>query len=102
MVNNTSIDEAHYRPCAGTHILHYLPQGGELSPRGSWGICALALPEVLTHSTQECARARVVASKRLFFRRTLSVSQWYLMSIALDLFCLIVAMELSVRIIVVG
>jgi hypothetical protein len=36
------------RPCAGTHILHYLPQGGELSPRGSWGICALALPEVLT------------------------------------------------------
>jgi hypothetical protein len=36
------------RPCAGTHILHYLPQGVELSPRGSWGICAPALPEVLT------------------------------------------------------
>jgi hypothetical protein len=36
------------RPCAGTHILHYLPQGGESSPRGSWGIYAPALPEVLT------------------------------------------------------
>jgi hypothetical protein len=24
------------------------PQGDELSPRGSWGICALALPEGLT------------------------------------------------------
>jgi hypothetical protein len=24
------------------------PQGGELSPRGSWGIFARALPEVLT------------------------------------------------------
>jgi hypothetical protein len=28
--------------------MHYLPQGGESSPRGSWGICVPALPEVLT------------------------------------------------------
>jgi hypothetical protein len=34
--------------CKATYILHYLPQGGESSPRGSWGICAPALPEVLT------------------------------------------------------
>jgi hypothetical protein len=40
------------RPCAGTHILHYLPQGVESSPRGSWGICAPALPEVLTSGLQ--------------------------------------------------
>jgi hypothetical protein len=26
------------------------PQGNELSPRGSWGICAPALPEGLTSS----------------------------------------------------
>jgi hypothetical protein len=36
------------RPCEDTYILHYLPQGDESSPRGSWGICAPALPEVLT------------------------------------------------------
>jgi hypothetical protein len=36
------------RPCEGTYILHYLPQGDESSPRGSWGICAPALPEVIT------------------------------------------------------
>jgi hypothetical protein len=28
--------------------MHYLPQGDESSPRGSCGICAPALPEVLT------------------------------------------------------
>jgi hypothetical protein len=39
------------RPCAGTHILHYLPQGGESSPRGSWGMCAPASPKVLTPFT---------------------------------------------------
>jgi hypothetical protein len=36
------------RPCEVIYILHYLPQGDESSPRGSWGICAPALPEVLT------------------------------------------------------
>jgi hypothetical protein len=36
------------RPCEVTYILHYLPQGDESSPRGSWGICAPTLPEVLT------------------------------------------------------
>jgi hypothetical protein len=36
------------KPCEVTYILHYLPQGDESSPRGSWGICAQALPEVLT------------------------------------------------------
>jgi hypothetical protein len=36
------------KPCKVTCILHYLPQGGESSPRGGWGICAPALPEVLT------------------------------------------------------
>jgi hypothetical protein len=36
------------RPCKLTYILHYLPQGDESSPRGRWGICAPALPEVLT------------------------------------------------------
>jgi hypothetical protein len=29
--------------------MHYLPQGDESSPGGSWGICAPALPEVLTY-----------------------------------------------------
>jgi hypothetical protein len=29
--------------------MDYLPQGGESSPRGGWGICAPALPEVLTY-----------------------------------------------------
>jgi hypothetical protein len=48
------------RPCAGTHILHYPPQGGELSPRGSWGICALALPEVLTADDQPYGAAMIV------------------------------------------
>jgi hypothetical protein len=39
------------KPCKVTCILHYLPQGGgESSPRGVWGICAPALPEVLTGS----------------------------------------------------
>jgi hypothetical protein len=28
--------------------MHYLPRGYESSPRGGWGICAPALPEVLT------------------------------------------------------
>jgi hypothetical protein len=28
--------------------MHYLPQGDASSPRGGWGICAPALPEVLT------------------------------------------------------
>jgi hypothetical protein len=36
------------RPCEVTYILNYLPQGEESSPRGGWGICAPALPEVLT------------------------------------------------------
>jgi hypothetical protein len=36
------------KPCKLTYILHYLSQGDESSPRGRWGICAPALPEVLT------------------------------------------------------
>jgi hypothetical protein len=36
------------KPWKVTYILYYLPQGGESSPRGG-GICAPALPEVLTH-----------------------------------------------------
>jgi hypothetical protein len=32
---------------APVHIV-LSPQGDELSPRGSWGICVLALPEGLT------------------------------------------------------
>jgi hypothetical protein len=36
------------------------PQGDELSPRGSWGICVLALPEGLTDQT---GRFPVVSSK---------------------------------------
>jgi hypothetical protein len=37
------------KPCEVTYILHYPPQGEESSPRGSWGICVPASPEVLTH-----------------------------------------------------
>jgi hypothetical protein len=33
-------------------LLHYLPLGDESSPRGGWGICAPALPEVLTRGIQ--------------------------------------------------
>jgi hypothetical protein len=36
------------RPCEITYTLHYIPQGDDSSPRGSWGICAPSLPEVLT------------------------------------------------------
>jgi hypothetical protein len=36
------------KPCKVTYILQYLPQGDESSPRGRWGVCAPALPEVLT------------------------------------------------------
>jgi hypothetical protein len=36
------------KPCKVKYIMHYLPQGDESSPRGRWGICAPALPEVLT------------------------------------------------------
>jgi hypothetical protein len=48
------------KPCEVTYILHYLPQGGESSPRGSWGICAPALPEVLTihQSTSPISQAK--------------------------------------------
>jgi hypothetical protein len=35
------------KPCNITCIVYYLPQGDESSPRGG-GICAPALPEVLT------------------------------------------------------
>jgi hypothetical protein len=51
------------RPCAGTHIMHYLPQGVESSPRGSWGICAPALPEVLAHNAQSVAPLRVTLTE---------------------------------------
>jgi hypothetical protein len=36
------------KPCKVKYVLDYLPQGGESSPRGRWGIFAPALPEVLT------------------------------------------------------
>jgi hypothetical protein len=39
------------KPCKVTYILRYLPQGDESSPRGRWGICAPALPEVLEEIT---------------------------------------------------
>jgi hypothetical protein len=32
--------------------MHYLPQGDASSPRGRWGICAPALPDVLTFSSE--------------------------------------------------
>jgi hypothetical protein len=38
--------------CAPVHIA-LSPQGDELSPRGSWGICVLALPEGLTSSADK-------------------------------------------------
>jgi hypothetical protein len=34
--------------CKAKYVLDYLPQGDASSPRGRWGICAPALPEVLT------------------------------------------------------
>jgi hypothetical protein len=37
------------KPCKVKYVLDYLPQGGESSPRGIWGICAPALPDVLTN-----------------------------------------------------
>jgi hypothetical protein len=37
------------KPCKVKYVLDYLPQGDESSPRGGWGICAPALPEVLTY-----------------------------------------------------
>jgi hypothetical protein len=36
------------KPCKVKYVLDCLPQGDESSPRGGWGICAPALPEVLT------------------------------------------------------
>jgi hypothetical protein len=39
------------KPCKVKYVLDYLPQGDESSPRGGWGICAPALPEVLTGSS---------------------------------------------------
>jgi hypothetical protein len=41
------------RPCEVTYILHYPPQRDESSPSGSWGICAPALPEVLTSLAED-------------------------------------------------
>jgi hypothetical protein len=40
------------KPCDITYTLHYLPQGDESYPKGGWGICAPALPEVLTTKTK--------------------------------------------------
>jgi hypothetical protein len=52
------------RPCACIHILHYIPQGDESSPRGSWGICAPDLPEVLTSNPVEVAEYAAAKSLR--------------------------------------
>jgi hypothetical protein len=41
-------------------LLHYLPLGDESSPRGRWGICAPALPEVLTQPTHPPHIARLL------------------------------------------
>jgi hypothetical protein len=38
------------KPCKVKCVLDYLPQGDESSPRGRWGNCTPALPEVLTIS----------------------------------------------------
>jgi hypothetical protein len=48
--------------------MHYLPQVDESSPRGGWGICAPALPEVLTHPRN--------AESRIPFRFIGSSSAW--------------------------
>jgi hypothetical protein len=39
------------KPYKVIRLLHYLPLGDESSTRGRWGICAPALPEVLTRLT---------------------------------------------------
>jgi hypothetical protein len=36
------------KPCKVAYIMHYLQLGDEPSPRGRWGVCVRALPEVLT------------------------------------------------------
>jgi hypothetical protein len=41
------------KPYKVTCLLHYLPLGDESSPRGRWGICAPALPEVLTKEKRD-------------------------------------------------
>jgi hypothetical protein len=63
-------------------------------------MCDAVLNDVLRDSRQD---AMVASTRRIVFWRTLSVSQWYLMSIDFDLFCLMVSfkipngVELSVR-----
>jgi hypothetical protein len=46
------------KACEVKCVLDYLPQGDESSPRGRWGICAPALPEVLTKYLQPCLDKR--------------------------------------------
>jgi hypothetical protein len=48
------------KPCRVVHIMHYLPRGDESSPRGRWGICAPALPEVLTLGFQIMGQGPVI------------------------------------------
>jgi hypothetical protein len=65
-------------------------------------LCDVALNDALSDNLRDFHV--LVTNKRHFFWRTLSVSQWYRISIAFDRFCLIVsfritnAMELSVHI----
>jgi hypothetical protein len=63
------------KPCKVTYILHYLPQGGESSPRGGWGIFAPALPEVLTDETpplteKQCLNIQQVTGSVLYYARS--------------------------------
>jgi hypothetical protein len=44
------------KPFRVVHIMHYLPRGDESSPRGRWGICAPALPEILTNFPMPLSR----------------------------------------------
>jgi hypothetical protein len=53
------------KPCKVKYVLDYLPQGDESSPRGRWGICAPALPEVLT----ECVKAYDTIHKKTHGQR---------------------------------
>jgi hypothetical protein len=57
-------------PCNVVQIMHYLPQGDASSPRGRWGICAPALPEVLTPEFGDDAGKRVLIVRALYGLRS--------------------------------
>jgi hypothetical protein len=63
------------------YLLHVVLSGAYL--------CDVALNDALCDNLQDF-HVLVANKRRIVFWRTLSVSQWYRMSIALDRFCLIV------------